>query len=406
MQTLPPFLLWSWMLVNATLAAAGDALPTATRPAASQPIGSQPVFQILDVDLGDRAWGLNCMKVRVRHTNNEPRTLFVHIGGRPPSGSGASGFGMGDRHKVLPGEQVVEHWYWLPPCHGTIQAKVRFIVPTTDKPSDETPFLSKVYAISFSLPNDRCNNLMIADKIEGLRKFYPADMRRIEPFKYRKTEHFVFYYSPDTPAAADIATLAKDHEAALAGACEFFGVRPSETIVVFFYPDQLTKRMCTGHQGDGLASGHMIAQVYNEKTHLDPYHEITHVVADQVGSPPAMFNEGLATWMAKDHIWEGKPVNITAAELLKAGRLVPLESLLTRTEIGARNDDGEVAYPQSASFAGYLVRTYGKAKFLQAYNALRNSDDPVTLDQNQARIESIFGESLKAMEAAWKKSLQ
>ena len=376
-----------------------------TQPIASRPASSQPAFQILNVDLGDRAWGLNCMKVRVRNTTGEPRTLFVHIGGRPGSGSGRGGFGMGEQHTVQPGEQLVEHWYWLPPCHGTIQARVRFTVPTTDRPQDEAPFLSKVYSIPFTLPNDRCNNLMIGDKIDGLRKYYPADMPRIEPFKYRKTEHFVFYYSPGTPATKAIDTLAKEHEAALAGACEFFGVQPSETIVVFFYPDKLSKRMCTGHEGDGLADGHLIAQVYNETTRLDPFHEITHVVAGEVGEPPAMFNEGLATWMAKDHIWYGKPVDVTAGGLLKASRLVPLQDLLARSEIGARPDDGEVAYPQAASFVGYLIGTFGKDKFLDAYKSLRRGDSPATVKQNAARMQEAFGQPIEQMERTWRQSL-
>ncbi len=272
-----------------------------------------PVFEILDVDLGDKAWGLNCLKVHVCNRTSRQRTLFVHIGGQVEK---HRGFGMGHAHTLDANEEKwVEHWYWVPPYHGTGTFKVSFTDATGGpRPQDDPPFLQKAYSVTIPLPNDRCNDLMITDKIPDFGKdfpaLYPADMRRIEPFKYVQTPHFVFYYSPDTPAAKDMAVLAKEHEAALASVCEFLGKKAPKTIVVFFYPDRQTKRMVTYHEGDGMASGTTIAQVYNEKTHLDPFHEVTHVVAGQVGDPPGMFNEGLAVWMQKNHIWEGEAVDV------------------------------------------------------------------------------------------------
>ncbi len=398
-------ILLSWILIGSVRAQVEDAAPTLTPTEEPRPANATPVFEIVDVNLGDQAWGLNCMKVRVRNTSDSARTLYMHISGKSDGDLDGS-FGMGESHNARPGEQVFEHWYWLPPCHGLVKVQVMFIAPKTSAPWAESPFLKKTFTIEFPLPNDRCNNLMISDKVAGMRKTYPANMQRLEPFTFVKTPHFVLYFSPNTPAAKDIDTLAKEHEAALAGACGFFGAHPSETITLFFYPDRLTKKMCTNDEGDGLASGHTIAQVYNETTRLDPYHEITHVVAGEVGVPPAMFNEGLATWMAKGHVWNGTPVDVTAAQLLKDGRLTHLKTLLIRTEFGSEPDDGKIAYPQASSFVGYLVQAFGKEKFLELYKTLQNGDDITALQENITRIEEIYGLPLEKIEAGWLDTLE
>lgn len=363
-----------------------------------------PALEILAVDLGDRAWGLNCMKVQVRNRTSYPRTLFMHIGGRVP---GATGFGMAAQHVLEGNEQRwVELWYWLSPGHGTFDAKVRFVDSAgSPNPFDEPPMLTKQYSITFPLPNDRCNDLVITNRLPIFKQFYPHGIPPIEPFKYLATEHFVFYASPGTLAYAGRQALAEEEEAALTDICGFLGTRPSEKIVVFYYPDPITKRMCTMHEGDGYAKGNTIAEVYSDKVHLDPYHELTHVVAGQLGDPPALFNEGLAVWMQKGHLWQGEAVDATAAKLMKGDRLVPLAQLLEREEIGSREDDGQVAYPESASFVGFLIRTYGKEKFLRAYARLKNGHDIGTVKQNIAGMEKIFGQKLEQMEDAWRQSL-
>ncbi|MFA6244081.1 MAG: hypothetical protein WC655_24270 [Candidatus Hydrogenedentales bacterium] len=393
-----------WILAAAISAGADGESETSTAPGEPHAAGSASGFEIVDIDLGDQAWGLNCMKVRVRNTSDSARTLFMHIGGKS-DGDLDGGFGTGDTYRAQPGDQVFEHWYWLPPCHGTIKAKVMFVAPKTNAPWAETPFTAKTYAIPFPIPNSRCNNLMISDKIVEMRTFYPPDMQRVEPFKYVKTEHFILYYSPNTPAASAIYTLAKDYEAALAEARGFFGAQPAETYFAFFYPDRLTKKMCTNHEGDCLAAGHTIAQVYNDTTQVDPCRELTRAFAADIGIPPAMFSEGLATWMSRGHLWNGTPVDVTAAQLLKDGNLVPLKALFIRTEIGAKPADGEVTSPMAASFVGYLVQALGKEKFLEVYNTLKNGDDLTSLQENVTKFEEIYSLPLEKIEAGWHGSL-
>ena len=353
-----------------------------------------PAFEILDVDLGDKAWGVNCMKVHVRNRTSRERTLFLHIGGRV----GRPGFGMGEAHTVpASADAWVEHSYWVPPGHGSGTFKVSFTDPVSEeRPQDDPPFLTREYPVTISLPNDRCNDLIVWHKTR-----YPRyrDVAPMAPLKYLVSEHFVFYSAPGTTAYEDRETLAKEHEAALAAVCELLGVHPKDKIAMFFYPDQVTKRICTGHRGDGFAEGNTIVEVYNKDVHLDPCHEITHVVAAQIGDPPAAFSEGLATWMQKDHVWKGEAADVTTANLLKDGRLVRLAQLFERDEIGSQPDDGQAAYPASASFVGFLLRTYGKARFLKAYASLKNDDG--ALQRNTTCMQTVFGQPLDKIEKAW-----
>ena len=269
-------------------------------------------IEILDVDIGDKAWGLNLLKVHAKNTTDQKRTLKVHIGAgkrRVPSGCG---FGMGDKYVIAPNDdRWIEHWYWLPPGHGLIDAVVTFrdlIEQSSD--NRQKPFLTKEYQIDFPIPNNRCNNLTITEKLPVFKKYYKG-LRHLDSFEHFTTEHFVFYCSPNTPAHKNIKKLMTERELALKKVCEFAGIVTDNVIIVFFYPDQVTKRMCTMHTGNGLARGSMIAEVYNDEVKVDPYHELTHVLMGQIGNPPAMFNEGLATYMQTGHLWKGKHVDLS-----------------------------------------------------------------------------------------------
>lgn len=359
--------------------------------------GKVKSFEIFEVDLGDKAWGLNLLKVHVKNTTGQERPLHIHIGGRVPN---ATGFGMGDLYTIAPNDnRWIEHWYWMPPGHGSFDISVSFKEPLNISPPWKAKsFLVKTYPVSFTIPNSNCNNLTIMEKLPSFKKFNP-DAGHLDPFEYFTTEHIVFYCSPNTLAYKDIKEIMLQHESALKNVCDFAGVSPKQKIAIFFYPDQATKKMCTLHTGDGLARGNMIAQVYNEQMKLDPYHELTHVVMGQIGNPPALFNEGFAVYMQTGHIWNGQHVDKTTTDLLKSGKLGPLSKLFLRTEIGSQNNDGEIAYPVSASFVKFLLDNYGRERFIKAYKKLRNNNTDIK--KNNSYIEEVFGFSIDELEKQW-----
>ncbi len=209
----------------------------------------------------------------------------------------------------------IEHWYYIDPGHGTGKIRARFIDPIAENPHWEQPFLVKEEELSFSAPNHRCNNLRYNDRLPWPDYSQARPLRTFEVFT---TDHFVVYCSPETPAYRDIHKITADREAALKSLIDFAGTAPKEKIIMFFYPDGPTKRMCTSHTGDGMAMGNMLAEVYNETTKVDASHELAHIVMGEIGQPPAMFNEGFAVSRQSGRVWDGKAVDATARELLKS----------------------------------------------------------------------------------------
>jgi len=60
-----------------------------------------------------------------------------------------------------------------------------------------------------------------------------------------------------------------------------------------------------------------------------------------------------------------------------------------------------VAYPEAASFVKYLIDTYGKDKFLQAYYQLLNSGSKQVQEKNIEKLTNIYGKSLNELKKQW-----
>ncbi len=378
---------------------------TATVQSGGGPLGAD-VFRIKEVDLGDQSWGQNLLRVSVENLSGEPQPFWLHVGGRYQNTGRPRGFGMGMEEVVVleaHEERIVEHPYWIPPQVGELSYGVKFVLPTGSTPPwEQEPFLRETYTVTYETPNRRCNELTPLPqslKYDWLEEY--RDGARIRPFEVVSTEHFVFYVLPDSPAAKEIEAIRGRRERVMEEVCAFLEVSVDARINFFLFPDAASKRWCMGHQGDGLAFDATIAEIYSEDTRLDPAHELTHIAASLVGSPPALLNEGLAAYMQAGHEWNGEHVDRTAAELLSEGRLVSLAELLTRTEIGSRPDDGKVAYPQSASFVKFVIDTYGREQFLKLYGALRNG-----AEDNAARFEEVLGVELGTAEQEWREALE
>ena len=374
---------------------------------------SPPAFEVLDIDLGDKAWGLNLLKVRVKNATSRKRSLYVHIGGRVPN---SIGFGMGELYTIpANATKWIRHWYWIPPGHGTFEARVSFADPINPSSAQyEKSFLRKTFPITFPIPNDRCNNLIITDKLPDPTGVYEKLPKHLEPLKHFATEHFVFYCSPGTPAYTDMDEIIAQRESALRQACEFVGTEPTELIIVFFYPDQITKRMCTLHIGQGLARGNTIVEVYNDKVKLDPYHETIHILMRSLGNPPALFNEGFTVYMSErlgnsalEQLGGGESSLYARAKELKGKNdWIPLEELITYTEIGSKESRPPIAYAEAGSFVKFLVETFGRETFLKAYSRLKNSGDAAIHAENQRTLEKLYGQSLEEMESQWETAFQ
>ncbi|MHC4477140.1 MAG: gluzincin family metallopeptidase [Planctomycetota bacterium] len=225
----------------------------------------------------------------------------------------------------------------------------------------------------------------------------------------RTTKHFDIYYFKDSTAGREIDEIVKEKEKGFGEICQFLGKDTDVRIRMVFFQDGETKRRVTAHQGAGWAFGNTIVEIYNEKEKLDPYHETVHVLMRSNGNPPVLFVEGFAVYMSErlgahalDDLGGGQAKIYERVKLLKEnGELIDLRELLGYTEIGSKQSRPPVAYPEAASFVKFLIDTYGKDKFLQAYRTLEYSEDKTTQQENIRRLEQIFGTSIQELEKQW-----
>ena len=228
------------------------------------------------------------------------------------------------------------------------------------------------------------------------------------------TEHLDVYFFPDSTAARQSKRIAQEKEKGYREICRFLGTDPNLRIKLVLFEDKATKHWETGHQGMGWAYGITIVEVYNDKESLDPFHETVHILMHRFGRPPALFSEGFAVYMSQrlgapalEDLGGGQATIEDRARALKAeGDWIELAELMAYTEIGSAQSRPPVAYPEAASFVKFLMDTYGKDKFLQAYQTLKNSNDGSVQARKAAELAAIYGHSVSQLGEAWEASLR
>ncbi|NIP23801.1 MAG: hypothetical protein GWN67_01250 [Phycisphaerae bacterium] len=273
-----------------------------------------------------------------------------------------------------------------------------------------TTHSSRSFRIDFVMEDGQwkiCNIRMVRDGNGG-----DWQARLLPRMRKRVTKHFDIFCFKGSTAEKEIDKIAEERERGFREICQFLGKDSDVRIRMILFEDGATKYSETGHQGAGWAFGNTVVEVYNEKQKLDPYHETTHVLMRPYGSPPALFNEGLAVYMSERL---GAPALVSmgggessiyerVGKLNGKGEWIELEELMTYTEIGSGKTNPPVAYPEAASFVKFLVETYGKDKFLKTYRTLRNSNDKATQEQNVKALETIYGKSLDDLKTEWKRT--
>ncbi len=273
--------------------------------------------------------------------------------------------------------------------------------------------------VAFSFPQVIADGVTYIPSAFFQRKYFvgsgnkAADYVPALRFQERDTEHFRIYFLPFSVAARDLNSIAGQRESAYKRVSKMLGVTYPDTIGLIFFPDGETKKRETGHTGVGLASEGTIVEVYNEETKLDPYHELTHIIAGQLGNPPAMFNEGFAVYvselMGADALKSlgspGMKADAAVATHRTAGKLIPLDKLFAFTDIGPEDSQPTISYPEAASFVKFLIEKYQLEKFRQAYNSLENGNDPATAHKNQESFREIYGKLPSELEPEWLASL-
>jgi hypothetical protein len=351
---------------------------------------------IQKLDLGEPHPGKNRFTALVKNKSNQILTLGLDL--RTEPGVWPYGWQVQFLFLVWPaGEREIEAEYEFRHLTPEASLRVRFFFPQVAA-SGVTQFGDSFFQKKYFVGKGN----------------KAVDYDPSQRFLEHDSAHFHFYFFPSSLAARDLNAIAAQRESAFQKISELLGVSGPEPVRLFFFPDGETKRRDTGHTGDGWAFDRTIVEIYNEQTKLDPYHELTHILAGRLGDPPALFNEGLAVYvselMGADALKSlgspGKKVDEAVVAHRNEGKFIPLDKLLAFTDIGPEESQPTISYPEAASFVKFLIAKYQLEKFRQSYKSLENSADDATIHKNQQTFREIYGKLPSELEPAWLDSLR
>jgi hypothetical protein len=239
----------------------------------------------------------------------------------------------------------------------------------------------------------------------------PAVSRDFPELTRKSSENIDGYFLPGTVAAEDIDDILVFREKAVSQISAILNTTFNGRVRLFLYPDAKVKFLHTGHQGMGWAYGDFIAEIYNEDQRLDPVHELAHILTGQFGLLPAFLDEGFATYIS-EYFGEdalafvgnpGRSVDEVMAELVVAGRSLPIRDLIALENIGNSQETSQIEYPQSASLVKFIVETQGPEAVSSLFKAFGSGG--ATPDQAVTILESSLGISIDELNEAWVRKL-
>jgi hypothetical protein len=225
----------------------------------------------------------------------------------------------------------------------------------------------------------------------------------LDRFDRRTASHLTVYAVADMFSPEQFDSVAASRAHAVVELSGLLDVRPPPGLTLVFYPDGSSKTADTRHVGAGMTKGRFLAEIFNDSIRLDPFHEIAHAVAGQLGWAPAWLNEGFAVfaseYLGADALAQlgspGKTVDEATCDLRRAGELLPLAELTLLPDIGPEESRPHVSYPQAAAFTGFLVHRSGWPALRNAYATL-SAWGPV--EDNEDAFARAFG--VRTAEAA------
>jgi tetratricopeptide (TPR) repeat protein len=380
------------LFLHSSLAASQSTLPDDAETAA-------PAIRIDPPQFGRVTWGRNTMRLKYHNAGLIAKSLALKV--RTYYADSASGVIWEVTYPLLlppelAGEFTVD--YFVRPDHGNLRVELEALglEGPVFRQSQDFPFQAPYRAEYLLQPSH-----LGAQGLEWEGRVYPV-------FKVRESESFIFYYFPGSDAEKEMERIIPQREKILQKLQKDFQVKMSGKAVFFFYPDAEAARKLTGHRADGWTYGKTIVEVYGPRRKIDPSHELVHLVARQLGTPPVLLAEGLATSKEKNFDNAGKyhaSVEDWCRAFLRENALIPLSVLMDYTSFGEDLTRPRIAYPEAACFTNYLQETYGWEKFRRAYAELVNDPNPAVQEKNLTLFENIYGKSLREAESDWKERL-
>ncbi len=221
------------------------------------------------------------------------------------------------------------------------------------------------------------------------------------------SEHINLYTFEGYLSEETKSNFLNERESAYQEISNFFEIKKDISINIFLFKDEQTKYNLTGHKGLGWGFDNNIVEVFNDSIRIDSYHELAHVIGYTISKPPALIDEGTAVYLSQlygDKAFSrliGYPTKSINEILLlhsKNENLITISTLLSYDEIG-NSKNATLDYCISASFVEFLIKKYGKQKFLELYKSFSNAN----IDKNKMMFEKIYGGKFNQIENEWTK---
>ena len=216
------------------------------------------------------------------------------------------------------------------------------------------------------------------------------------------TEHYIFFFFPDSVAQKEIKSIAINQEKAYYKICSFLDIKDGDQkITYYFYPDEKTKKELMGDDwyAQAIFDEFCIHALYTNEIKPVNEHEDTHLLSLSWGFPIGLLQEGLAEYLV-GHNWFGKSHKECLKEGLKLGlNLSPVNLLDYKSWLETPDKYAVYYYSLVATFTDFLITKYGKEKFKKAYATI-NRD--ATARENKEKLEVIYELSMDTLEKQWK----
>lgn len=356
-------------------------------PAVLPSADSTPPLHLLDIERIERSPTQGTLRFRVFNAAPVPALLGVDVRAEP---------GMW----LAPVSQET-HLYWLPPngdrtlstdyafARLSPEARLRVRLGTPEEHTDgwvhvPEPVAVRTYDVGSS----------------------PEAAAFMDRFDVERTTQLEVYALRGMLDHRALTTLVRQREHAVAELARLLQVAPPPLLRLVLYPDAASKTADTHHVGNGYANGITIIEILNDSIRLDPYHEIAHLVAGQLGWPPAWLSEGFAVFaseqLGSDALGQlgsaGKTSDRASCEFAQTGELMLFEELVRLADIGPDASRPRVSYAQAASFTGFLARRHGMERLREAYTTLSAA---VAHEANEAAFQRVFGVEMERAGADW-----
>jgi hypothetical protein len=222
------------------------------------------------------------------------------------------------------------------------------------------------------------------------------------------SEHFNLYTFEGHLSKKTKLDFLNERESAYREISNFFGIKSNLVINIFLFKNEQLKYNLTGHKGLGWGFDNNIVEVFNDSIHIDPYHELAHVLGYTLNKqPPALIDEGTAVYLSQLYGdkafsrfigYPTKSINEILLLLNKNEKVITISTLLSYDEIGNSNN-ATIDYCTSASFVEFLIKEFGKQKFLELYKSLSNTNSA----KNEMIFEKIYQVKFNQIEYEWTK---